>query len=75
MNLYLSSNEINLIASAIKDKPWCEVNNLMLKLSAVPMSEVMENIPQLEAPYGYKKDGSPKARPGRKAIVKRKVRQ
>lgn len=72
MNLYLSNAEVSIIATALKDKPWSEVNGLMSKLSAIPApveSPVIE-----DAPYGLKKDGTPKARPGRKS-AKRKTRQ
>ena len=76
MNLYLSNAEVNIIATALKDKPWSEVNGLMSKLSAIPapVESSVESSIVKDAPYGLKKDGTPRARPGRKS-AKRKTRQ
>lgn len=86
MQVNLSNEDVKIIVSALVGRPWLEVNDLMTKLTGPqaahveqPKVEVLTlpvlDLPQTDAPYGYKKDGTPKARPGRKAVTKRTARK
>lgn len=90
MQVNLSNEDIKTIVSALVSRPWLEVNDLMTKLTGPqieqtisvepPKVEVLTlpvlNLPQTDAPYGLKKDGTPAKRRGRPAAKKtRKTRQ
>ena len=91
MQVNLSNEDIKTIVSALVNRPWLEVNDLMTKLTGpqidqaistdTPKVEVLTlpvvDLPQTDAPYGLKKDGTPAKRRGRPAAKKnaRKARQ
>jgi hypothetical protein len=100
MQVNLSNEDIKTIVSALVNRPWLEVNDLMTKLtgpqighidlltsttdSQIAHSQKVEvltlpvvDLPQTDAPYGLKKDGTPAKRRGRPAAKKnaRKARQ
>jgi hypothetical protein len=84
----LSNEDIKTIVSALVGRPWLEVNDLMTKLTGPQAAHVeptnveaitlpVLDLPQTDAPYGLKKDGTPAKRRGRPAVKKttRKARQ
>ena len=91
MQVNLSNEDIKTIVSALVSRPWLEVNDLMTKLTGpqidqaisidTPKVEVLTlpvlDLPQTDAPYGLRKDGTPAKRRGRPAAKKttRKARQ
>ncbi len=88
MQVNLSNEDIKTIVSALVGRPWLEVNDLMTKLTGPQIAEIgsdnievltlpVLDLPQTDAPYGYKKDGTPAKRRGRPAVKKtaRKARQ
>ena len=81
MNIRLSNEDINMIVKSLVSQPWIEVNELIQRLTtpeskpeAVPIAVHHSMVGKDHAPYGLKKDGTPRARPGRKS-AKRKTRQ
>ncbi len=81
MNIRLSNDDINMIVKSLVSQPWIEVNELIQRLTtpeskpeAVPIAVHHSMVGKDHAPYGLKKDGTPRARPGRKS-AKRKARQ
>ena len=91
MQVNLSNEDIKTIVSALVNRPWLEVNDLMTKLTGPQIDQAISidthkvevltlpvvDLPQTDAPYGLKKDGTPAKRRGRPAAKKnaRKARQ
>ena len=89
MQYNLSNEDVKIIVSALVGRPWMEVNDLMTKLTGPQLEKTPDHstvelltlpildLPQTDAPYGYKKDGTPAKRRGRPAAKKtsRKARQ
>lgn len=70
--MFLTDSEIALIISALKPMPYGEVASLVAKLERAtdkpaPYETVVLNFAETseEAPYGYRKDGKPRLKPGR----------
>ena len=59
----LTNEQVTTILKGLVTQPWLEVNQLVMMFT----NPFAEGKPQQEAPYGLKKDGTPRARPGRKA--------
>lgn len=78
INFSFNSEEINVIRSALGRMPHDDVQPIIAKIFQTVKDEVInkrspiKQEEQQEAPYGYKMDGTPKARPGRKAKKVRK---
>lgn len=66
--MHLTNEETQIVLSALVSRPWLEVNELIVKLTAAPqpVAKPWDDTPTVAAPYGLKKDGTPRARPGRK---------
>jgi hypothetical protein len=89
MQVNLSNEDIKTIVSALVGRPWLEVNDLMTKLTGpqidqaisidTPKVEVLTlpvlDLPQTDAPYGLRKDGTPAKRRGRRPAVKKTARK
>jgi hypothetical protein len=89
MQVNLSNEDIKTIVSALVSRPWLEVNDLMTKLTGpqidqaisidTPKVEVLTlpvvNLPQTDAPYGLRKDGTPAKRRGRRPAAKKTTRK
>ena len=89
MQVNLSNEDIKTIVSALVSRPWLEVNDLMNKLTGPQISQTISidapkvevltlpvlDLPQTDAPYGYKKDGTPAKRRGRRPAVKKTARK
>lgn len=83
MQVNLSNEDTKIIITALVKMPWIEVNDLINKLTepTKPKVEMLTlpvvDLPQTDAPYGLKKDGTPAKRRGRPVAKKnaRKTRQ
>jgi len=86
MQVNLSNEDIKTIVSALVSRPWLGVNDLMTKLTGPQIadfgSEKVEvltlpvlDLPQTDAPYGLKKDGTPAKRRGRRPAAKKTARK
>jgi hypothetical protein len=78
INFSFDSEEMNIIRSALGRMPHDDVQPIIVKIFQTVQDEVInkrspiKQEEQQEAPYGYKIDGTPRARPGRKAKKVRK---
>lgn len=89
MQVNLSNEDIKTIVSALVGRPWLEVNDLMTKLTGPQIDQTISidttkvevltlpvlDLPQTDAPYGLKKDGTPAKRRGRRPAVKKTARK
>lgn len=76
INFSFNSDEINIIRSALGRMPHDDVQPIIVKIYETIKDKFTkkEEPPkqESEAPYGYKLDGTPRGRPGRKAKRVRK---
>ena len=86
MQVNLSNEDVNIIVSALVSRPWLEVNDLMTKLTGPQIGDFessktealtlpVVDLPQTDAPYGLKKDGTPAKRRGRRPAAKKTARK
>ena len=62
----LSNEQVTTILKGLVTQPWLEVNQLINMFTSPAMTPAVTPKPKAkEAPYGLKKDGTPRARPGR----------
>lgn len=78
INFSFDSEEMEIIRSALGRMPHDEVQSIILKIFQTVRDEMINERNSIkyeeeqEAPYGYKMDGTPRARPGRKSKKVRK---
>lgn len=78
INFSFDSEEMEIIRSALGRMPHDEVQSIILKIFQTVRDEMInernsiKHEEEQEAPYGYKMDGTPRARPGRKSKKVRK---
>ena len=79
MNVQLSGKELETIFRGLMVLPWVEANHLIQRLQYIEKNErlnlefeqkkAQQNLAEpkvRKAKYGFKKDGTPRAKPGRK---------
>ena len=82
MNVQLSGKDLELVFRGLMVLPWVEANHLIVRLQNIEKNErlnlefeqkkaqqMAEPKPEpkvRKAKYGFKKDGTPRAKPGRK---------
>jgi hypothetical protein len=82
MNVQLSGKDLELVFRGLMVLPWVEANHLIVRLQNIEKNERLnlefeqKKAQQMEEPkaepkarkpkYGLKKDGTPRAKPGRK---------
>lgn len=78
INFSFDPEEMEIIRSALGRMPHDEVQSIILKISLTVREDWINECNSIkheedqEAPYGYKLDGTPRSRPGRKVRKTRK---